>query len=53
MLKLGLWIGTPPLLTYLASSQAMRLENTLFILLVTVLAVAVGIVPRLTDGPRR
>jgi len=53
MLKLGLWIGMPSLVAYVASPHALKLESTLFIFAVAVLAVAVGIIPRLDGKLRR
>lgn len=53
MLKLGLWIGAPALVTYLVVSHTLGLGHVLFIVLVTVMALAVGILPRLPDKLRR
>ena len=53
MLKLGLWIGAPALVTYLIASHTLGLGHVLFIVLVTVMALAVGILPRLPDKLRR
>ena len=53
MLKLGLWIGTPSLVAYVASPHALKVESTVFIFVVAVLAIAVGVIPRLDDKPRR
>lgn len=49
MLKIGLWLGTPSVITFLASSYAIRIENTLFIFALSVIALVIGIGPRLTD----
>jgi len=49
MLKLGLWLGAPALVTYLLVSHTLGLGHVLFIVLVTVMALAVGVVPRLPD----
>ena len=49
MLKLGLWLGAPALVTFLASSSAVRLENALFVFAFSVLALLVGIGPRLSS----
>lgn len=49
MLKLGLWIGTPSLITFLASSYSALLENIVFIFMLSVMALLVAIVPRLSD----
>lgn len=48
MVKLGLWLGTPPLITFLASSYSVRIENALFVFALCVVAVIIGIGPRLT-----
>lgn len=48
MLKLGLWLGTPTVVTFLASSYSVRLENTFFIFALAVIALLIGIGPRLT-----
>lgn len=53
MLKLGLWIGAPALVTYLVVSHTLGLGHVLFIVLVTVMALAVGILPRPPDKLRR
>lgn len=47
MLKLGLWLGTPSLVTFLASSYSVRIENTLLIFALSVIALLIGIGPRL------
>ncbi len=48
MFKLGLWLGTPSVVTFLASSYSVRLENTVLIFALTVIALLVGIGPRLS-----
>jgi hypothetical protein len=48
MLKLGLWLGAPSLVTFLASSSSVRVENALLILMLSVIALLFGIGPRLT-----
>lgn len=48
MVKLGLWLGAPSLVTFLASSYSVRIENTLLIFALSVIALFVGIGPRLT-----
>ncbi len=53
MLKLGLWLGAPALVTYLVASHTLGLGHILFIILVTVMALAAGVVPRLPDRLRR
>ncbi len=49
MLKLGLWLGAPALVTYLVASHTLGLGHILFLILVGVMACAVGAVPRLPD----
>lgn len=53
MLKIGLWLGTPSIITFLASSYSVRIENTLFVFILAVLALAFGIGPRLIRGKNR
>jgi len=48
VIKLGLWLGTPSLVTFLASSYSVRVENTLLIFALSVIALLVGIGPRLS-----
>ena len=48
MVKLGLWLGAPALVTFLASSSSVRLENAIFVFAFSVLGLLVGIGPRLT-----
>ena len=48
MVKLGLWLGTPSLITFLASSYSVRFENALLIFALSVIALLVGIGPRIT-----
>lgn len=49
LLKLGLWIGTPSLITFLASSYSLILENTMFLFMLCLGALLVAIVPQLLD----
>jgi hypothetical protein len=53
MLKIGLWLGTPPVVTFLASSDSARFENALFVFALALVALAIGIGPRLTGGKSR
>lgn len=53
MLKLGLWIGTPSVMTFLASSYSALLENIVFFFALSVAALFVAIVPRLSESARR
>lgn len=54
MLKLGLWIGTPSLVTLVASSNSLLLEDIQLIFALSLAAIVVAIVPRISDkaGPR-
>ena len=52
MMKMGLWVGAPALVTYLVASHTLALGHVLFLGLVGVMALAVGIVPRLPDRLR-
>ena len=49
MLKICLWLGAPPVVTFLASSYAVRFENTLIVFALALVALAVGIGPRLKN----
>lgn len=48
MVKLSLWLGAPAVITFLASSYTIRFENALFVFVLSILAVFIGIGPRLT-----
>jgi hypothetical protein len=48
MLKITLWLGTPAVVTFLVSPHSVRLENTLLIFALTLVALFVGIGPRLS-----
>lgn len=48
MLKLGLWLGAPAIVTFLASSHSVRLENAFLVFALSVVALLFGIGPRLT-----
>jgi hypothetical protein len=48
MIKISLWLGMPSILTFLASSYTVRVENTLLIFGLAVLALIIGIGPRLS-----
>jgi len=50
--KLSLWIGTPSLITYLASSYSLILENIMFLFMLCLGALLVAIVPQLLDTER-
>jgi hypothetical protein len=49
MVKVGLWLGSPTVVTFLASAQTMRLENTLLIFTVALIALFLGFGPGLSD----
>lgn len=49
MLKLALWVGVPSFITYLVSSYTFFLENVAYIFALSVVALVVAIVPRLSD----
>jgi hypothetical protein len=49
MLKLSLWLVAPPIVAFLASPQTLRLDNTLTVFALVVIALIVGIGPRLTN----
>lgn len=47
MFKLALWLTAPTLVTFLASSSSVRLENTVLIFALTVVLLLFGLGPRL------
>ncbi len=49
LVKLGLWVGTPSLITFLASSYSLILENTMFLFMLCLGALLVAILPQLLD----
>lgn len=49
LIKLGLWFGAPPVVTFLVSSSAVRLQHALLVFVLLVVALLFGIGPR----PRR
>ena len=53
MWKVGLWLGMPSLITFLASSNPLRLQNTLVVFVACALAVATGVVPGRGSKSRR
>jgi len=53
MIKLGLWVGTPSLITFLASSYSALLENIIFLFLLSLVAMLVAILPPLLDADRK
>ncbi|HEX7043824.1 MAG TPA: hypothetical protein VF203_04340 [Burkholderiales bacterium] len=48
MVKLSLWLGMPPLITFLASPSGVRLVNAAIVFVLALLALVVGIGPRFT-----
>jgi hypothetical protein len=52
MLKLGLWVGTPSAMTYLASSYSALVDNFVLFSLFAVAAFALAILPRLSEPVR-
>jgi hypothetical protein len=49
MLKLMLWVGTPSVISFVASSYSAILENRVFLFFLAVVALIVAIAPRLAD----
>ncbi len=49
MLKIGLWIGIPSLITFLASTYSSLADNIVFIFALSVAALLVAILPRLIN----
>lgn len=52
LVKLGLWVGTPSLITFLASSYSLILDNPLFLFLLALGAMFLAIVPPLSSANR-
>ncbi len=52
LMKLGLWIGTPSLITFLASSYSLMMENIMFLFMLCLGALLVAILPQLLDTER-
>ena len=53
MLKLSFWIGTPSIITYLASTYSQLLENIIYIFALSVAALMVAILSQISEksGP--
>ena len=49
MLKLSLWIGTPSIITYLASTYSQLLENNFYIFVLSAAALVVGILSQISE----
>ena len=49
MLKVGLWVGIPSFITYLASTYSATMESIVFIFIVSVVALLIAILPRISD----
>lgn len=52
MVKIGLWLGAPTLVTFLVSSSSVRLEYTLLIFALSLISLFVGIGPHLSGKGR-
>ncbi len=52
LMKLGLWVGTPSLITFLASSYSLIMENIVFLFMLSLGALMVAILPQLLDTER-
>lgn len=52
MLKLSFWIGTPSIITYLASTYSQLLENIFFIFTLSVVALIVAILSQIGEKSR-
>lgn len=50
MVKLGLWLGAPSLVTFVASSSSMQWESTLVVFVLSVIALLMGLGPRANGG---
>ncbi|OGI43802.1 MAG: hypothetical protein A2637_02000 [Candidatus Muproteobacteria bacterium RIFCSPHIGHO2_01_FULL_65_16] len=53
MLKWGLWLGTPSLITFLASTYSSLLDNIVFIFILSVAALLVAILPLIYERAKR
>jgi hypothetical protein len=49
MVKIGLWLGAPTLVTFLVSSSPVRMEYTLVIFALALIALFMGIGPQSSD----
>jgi len=49
MLKLGFWIGTPSIITYLASANSQILENIFYIFALSITALVVAIMSQIRE----
>lgn len=52
MLKLSFWIGTPTIITYLASTNSQLLENFFYIFVLCVVALVVAILSQISEKSR-
>lgn len=51
-IKLGLWVGTPSLITFLASSYSLILDSPLLLFLLALGTMLLAIVPPLSGANR-
>lgn len=49
MLKLSIWIGTPSVITYLASTHSQLLENNFYIFVLSAAALIMGILSQIGE----
>jgi hypothetical protein len=52
MLKLSFWIGTPSIITYLASTYSQLLENIFYIFALSTAALIVAILSQISEKSR-
>ena len=52
MLKLSFWIGTPSIITYLASTNSQLLENIFYIFALSIAALIVAILSQISEKSR-
>ena len=53
MLKMGILIGTPSAITYLASTNSQHLDNILYIFVLSMAALLVAILSHIKEKPGR
>jgi hypothetical protein len=53
MIRLGLWVGTPSAISFLASSYSTFLENIVFFFVLSFVALVLGIVPPMQAKTKR
>jgi len=52
MLKLSFWIGTPTIITYLASTNSQLLESIYYIFALSIAALVVAILSQISEKSR-